>query len=242
MLLTLLPDEIGVSVSYPLPGTEFHQQVQAQMGGKTNWEHSDDLALMYRGTFSPAYYRRLHRYVHKRFQAARVGPAWWRCCGGRGRPTEVVEVGSPDRVFRPRECHRPPAPAAPGIGGVTSFDAVAESYDGSFTDSRIGRAQRRSCGRHLEGRVLGPAPMAILELGCGTGEDAVRFAAQGHRVHAVDSSAAMLGVGGAKARAAGVAQQIHFEQVDLRQPDRLGAGSPAVDLVFRTSDAQLPGT
>ncbi len=71
MLLTLLPDEIGVSVSYPLPGTEFHQQVQAQMGGKTNWESSDDLALMYRGTFSPAYYRRLHRYVHKRFQAAR---------------------------------------------------------------------------------------------------------------------------------------------------------------------------
>ena len=71
LVLELLPDEIGVSVSYPLPGTAFYDQVRAQMGAKTNWEHSDDLALMYRGTFSPEFYRRLHRYVHRRFQAAR---------------------------------------------------------------------------------------------------------------------------------------------------------------------------
>lgn len=115
---------------------------------------------------------------------------------------------------------------------MTSFDAVAESYDGTFTASRIGRAQRDVVWRYLERHVLGPAPMAILELGCGTGEDAVRFAALGHQVHAVDSSAAMLRVGGAKAHVAGVAQQIHFEQVDLLEPDRLFAGPPAFDLVF----------
>jgi radical SAM superfamily enzyme YgiQ (UPF0313 family) len=71
LVLELLPDEIGISVSYPLPGTPFFETVKAEMGSKTNWTDSDDLALMYRGAFSPAYYRRLHRYLHRRFQTAR---------------------------------------------------------------------------------------------------------------------------------------------------------------------------
>ncbi len=71
LILELLPDEIGISVSYPLPGTPFYDTVQAQMGAKTNWTDSGDLALMYRSTFKPQYYRSLHRYVHRRFQAAR---------------------------------------------------------------------------------------------------------------------------------------------------------------------------
>lgn len=78
MVLDLLPDEIGISVSYPLPGTTFYETVKSQMGDKTNWDHSDDLAMMYRGTFTPAYYRRLHRWVHKRFQAARGLASWQR--------------------------------------------------------------------------------------------------------------------------------------------------------------------
>lgn len=65
MVQELLPDDIGISVSYPLPGTGFYERVKAQLGDKQNWEDSDDLDLMYRGTFSPAYYKRLHRYVHK---------------------------------------------------------------------------------------------------------------------------------------------------------------------------------
>lgn len=71
LVLDLLPDEIGISVSYPLPGTPFYDEVKNQMGAKTNWKDSNDLALMYRGTFSPDFYRRLHRYVHRRFQTAR---------------------------------------------------------------------------------------------------------------------------------------------------------------------------
>src|SRR5262249_41554641 len=31
------PDDIGVSVSYPLPGTPFYQRVSAQLGQKQNW-------------------------------------------------------------------------------------------------------------------------------------------------------------------------------------------------------------
>ena len=65
MLLDLMPEEIGISVSYPLPGTKFYDKVKEQLKEKTNWTDSDELALMYKGTFSPAYYKKLHRYVHK---------------------------------------------------------------------------------------------------------------------------------------------------------------------------------
>jgi anaerobic magnesium-protoporphyrin IX monomethyl ester cyclase len=65
LVLELMPDDIGISVSYPLPGTGFYEKVKGQLSEKANWTDSDDLAMMYRSTFSPAFYRRLHRYVHK---------------------------------------------------------------------------------------------------------------------------------------------------------------------------------
>lgn len=68
MLLKLMPDDVGISVSYPLPGTKFHEKVKDMLGDKTNWSDSDDLAMMYQSTFNPSYYRKLHRYVHRRFR------------------------------------------------------------------------------------------------------------------------------------------------------------------------------
>lgn len=68
MVKDLVPHDIGISVSYPLPGTKFFDKVQTQLQDKQNWTDSDDLAMMYRSTFSPAYYRKLHRYVHKVFR------------------------------------------------------------------------------------------------------------------------------------------------------------------------------
>jgi anaerobic magnesium-protoporphyrin IX monomethyl ester cyclase len=65
MVLDLMPEEIGISVSYPLPGTKFYDTVKTQLKNKANWTDSDELALMYKGTFSPPYYKKLHRYVHK---------------------------------------------------------------------------------------------------------------------------------------------------------------------------------
>lgn len=65
------PDDIGISVSYPLPGTRFHQRVVAELGEQRNWTDSSDLAMLYRGPFSTAYYRRLHRVVHKEFRLRR---------------------------------------------------------------------------------------------------------------------------------------------------------------------------
>jgi anaerobic magnesium-protoporphyrin IX monomethyl ester cyclase len=72
MVLNLMPDEIGISVSYPLPGTKFFENVKDQLKTKSNWADSDELALMFRNTFPPAYYKRLHRYVHKVYRK-RVG-------------------------------------------------------------------------------------------------------------------------------------------------------------------------
>ena len=68
MLMDLMPDNIGISVSYPLPETKFFEMVKSQLKEKQNWTDSDDLAMMYKATFSPAFYKRLHRYVHKRFR------------------------------------------------------------------------------------------------------------------------------------------------------------------------------
>jgi radical SAM superfamily enzyme YgiQ (UPF0313 family) len=68
MLFDLMPDDIGVSVSYPLPGTRFYEMVKEDLKSKSNWTDSDDLALMYQGTYSPQFYKQLHRYIHKRFR------------------------------------------------------------------------------------------------------------------------------------------------------------------------------
>ena len=46
-----LPDDIGVSISYPLPGTKFHEMVRAELGEKDHWDDSGDLAMMFEGTY-----------------------------------------------------------------------------------------------------------------------------------------------------------------------------------------------
>jgi radical SAM superfamily enzyme YgiQ (UPF0313 family) len=69
MLLTLMPHDIGVSVSYPLPGTKFYETVKSQLNEKANWTDSDELLMMYKGTYSPSFYKKLHRYIHKKFRA-----------------------------------------------------------------------------------------------------------------------------------------------------------------------------
>jgi anaerobic magnesium-protoporphyrin IX monomethyl ester cyclase len=58
------PDDIGVSVSYPLPGTRFFEQVSEQLGAKSNWSDSADLAMMFRGAYSSEFYRALADAMH----------------------------------------------------------------------------------------------------------------------------------------------------------------------------------
>jgi anaerobic magnesium-protoporphyrin IX monomethyl ester cyclase len=61
----VLPDDVGVSVSYPLPGTRFFDMVQAELGEKTHWQDSNDLAMMFQGTYQTPFYRRLRLLVHR---------------------------------------------------------------------------------------------------------------------------------------------------------------------------------
>ena len=58
------PDDIGVSVAYPLPGTKFYELVGAQLGPKKNWEDSDDLAMMFQGAYTSEFYRALRDALH----------------------------------------------------------------------------------------------------------------------------------------------------------------------------------
>jgi radical SAM superfamily enzyme YgiQ (UPF0313 family) len=76
LLRELQPHDIGVSVSYPLPGTKFYDNVKEQLKEKSNWTDSDDLHLMFRNTYPADFYRHLHRYVHHTFRAAQAGASF----------------------------------------------------------------------------------------------------------------------------------------------------------------------
>jgi len=58
------PDDIGVSVSYPLPGTKFHELVKEQLGSKRNWQESNDLEMMFSGTYRTEFYRSVRDLLH----------------------------------------------------------------------------------------------------------------------------------------------------------------------------------
>jgi radical SAM superfamily enzyme YgiQ (UPF0313 family) len=72
MVRECMPDDIGISVSYPLPGTKFYERVKLELGEKQNWVNSQDLAMLYRGPFPTEFYRILHGRVHYEFRARRA--------------------------------------------------------------------------------------------------------------------------------------------------------------------------
>ncbi|MEO1517004.1 MAG: class I SAM-dependent methyltransferase [Bacteroidota bacterium] len=80
-----------------------------------------------------------------------------------------------------------------------AFDAVAQAYDRSFTHSSVGAMQRQSVYRQLEVYLEKYDLQKVLELNCGTGEDACWLARQGRQVWATDLSAEMVAVAKNKA-------------------------------------------
>ena len=71
-----------------------------------------------------------------------------------------------------------------------TFDLIAPQYDKLWTDTPIGRAQRNQTWRHLD-PLFAPGSR-LLDIGCGTGEDAAHYTERGVVVHGTDPSAAML--------------------------------------------------
>lgn len=87
------PDEIGVSVSYPLPGTVFHARVAAELGARRNWHDTDELAMLFQGTFDTQFYRKVRDALHLDVDLGRCDEAGW---------AELADSAPLHRVAGPR--------------------------------------------------------------------------------------------------------------------------------------------
>jgi SAM-dependent methyltransferase len=99
------------------------------------------------------------------------------------------------------------------------FDALAAEYDARFTESALGRLLRRAVWRWLD-RTFPPGAR-VLELNCGTGEDAVHLAGRGVRVLATDAAPAMLARARAKVARSGLGAAIEVRQAALDRLEEL---------------------
>jgi anaerobic magnesium-protoporphyrin IX monomethyl ester cyclase len=86
------PDDIGVSVSYPLPGTKFFDRVQTQLGEKTNWSDSEDLSMMFQGAYTNEFYRALHEALHVQVDS-------WNSTPTETAPTEQSSRTEPELLW-----------------------------------------------------------------------------------------------------------------------------------------------
>ena len=102
---------------------------------------------------------------------------------------------------------------------ATPFDIMAETYDEDFTLSSIGQLQR-ACVWDAIGSLVNNklVPLKILEINCGTGEDAIHFAKLGHQVMATDLSATMIAKAGNKlARLGHDANNLNLQQCGFNE-------------------------
>jgi anaerobic magnesium-protoporphyrin IX monomethyl ester cyclase len=66
------PDDVGVSFSYPLPNTRFYARVKQQLGTKQNWSDSEDLCVMFKGTYTDRFYRAIRDALHTEVKSWRA--------------------------------------------------------------------------------------------------------------------------------------------------------------------------
>ncbi len=104
------PDDIGVSVSYPLPGTKFFDWVQSQLSGKTNWSDSEDLSMMFQGAYTDEFYRALHNALHAQVDS-------WNSCTERMSEDAQADPGELwNRVVQlEKSCRNPRATVPPSF-------------------------------------------------------------------------------------------------------------------------------
>ncbi len=101
---------------------------------------------------------------------------------------------------------------------------MAAGYDASFTSGSVGARLRAAVRRRLDARF---APgHSIVDLGCGTGEDALHLAGRGVHVLAADRSEAMVATARRKAEAAGLGALVTTRAVAIEQLAAELAASP----------------
>jgi SAM-dependent methyltransferase len=101
------------------------------------------------------------------------------------------------------------------------FDTVAEAYDGQFTRTRIGTALRAAVWARCAARFR--PGCRILEMNCGTGEDARWLAGQGMQVLATDLSAGMIEVARRKLAAVPENAAVQFQTLAWEELGKLDA-------------------
>jgi anaerobic magnesium-protoporphyrin IX monomethyl ester cyclase len=101
------PYDVGISLSYPLPGTAFYEQVRAQLGSKRNWTDSDDLCLMFKAAYTDQFYRALRDAVHAEVNSWRATSC---SADGEGSPValwqKVVQLETVSRNSEATVLHR----------------------------------------------------------------------------------------------------------------------------------------
>ena len=123
-------------MSYPLPGTRFHDRVGDHLGAKQNWQDSDDLAMLYRGPFTTEFYRQLHTVVHAEFRARKAWSDLGRAMtdSARFRALHVRQTVSmcwnlvrlPFARIKLDRLARVPHDSLPALTGTMSRDAGAQ--------------------------------------------------------------------------------------------------------------------
>jgi SAM-dependent methyltransferase len=109
---------------------------------------------------------------------------------------------------------------------MSPFDRLAPNYDLEFTDSTLGRIYRNIVWERMDSLFTGQRH--ILELGCGTGEDALYLARQGHRVTAIDASEKMIDQAKIKVEKAGYQEQVSFRLLDIENMDIMALNTSKV--------------
>ena len=90
------------------------------------------------------------------------------------------------------------------------FDRLAHCYDERWTNTPVGRAQRDLVWRTID--PLFHPGQRVLDIGCGTGEDAAHFASRGVQVHATDPAPGMIAI--ARARGGFHAEVLPAEELE----------------------------
>jgi ubiquinone/menaquinone biosynthesis C-methylase UbiE len=78
------------------------------------------------------------------------------------------------------------------VNNASAFDTIAADYDFTFSQTLTGRSQRRQSHKWLSAFLQDKQNLRILEINCGTGDDAVWLASLGHQVIATDGAIEMI--------------------------------------------------
>ena len=214
------PDVFFTTVSYPIKGTPYYDEVAPKLVQLGAWQATTDRDIKIRGRRSRRFYQLADQLLRSE------------------TPAEAALV----RQISGRRLQR-----GGGMRSATVFDRIAADYDALWTTTPIGRAQRNLVWREMD--ALFHPGERILDIGCGTGEDAAHFAARGVQVYATDASPAMVQVARARGVTATVCERrrtranrqiVRWRDLEFRRAELRGESSGRGRFAGRTGAPGRP--